>query len=136
DLPGNNDGALDAIHNASSMNPGLTTFGLGSPTPRDSEQLTLNRLFGRVKSVAQGVREVMRDVVAVGGGAAVANALNIGGSPADERSSLNLERQDQESPLPSPALRDDAVSMRSGATKRKFFGFSSGGQPFYQRHQR
>lgn len=55
---------LEQIHASSSQAPGLTTFSLASPPGGSTEQLSLNRLYSRVKRVAAAVR----DVVGVPGG--------------------------------------------------------------------
>lgn len=55
---------LEQIHASSSQAPGLTTFSLASPPSGSTEQLSLNRLYSRVKRVAAAVR----DVVGVPGG--------------------------------------------------------------------
>lgn len=67
---------LEAIHASSSANPGLTTFGLGSPTITQPDNISLSGIFTRVKSVAQGVKYAVRDAVVVGGGAPILSALN------------------------------------------------------------
>lgn len=55
---------LEQIHASSSQAPGLTSFSLASPPGGSTEQLSLNRLYSRVKRVAAAVR----DVVGVSGG--------------------------------------------------------------------
>lgn len=55
---------LEQIHASSSQAPGLTSFSLASPPGGSTEQLSLNRLYSRVKRVAAAVR----DVVGVPGG--------------------------------------------------------------------
>ena len=58
---------IDQIHANNSATTGLTSFYLGSPPPTSAEPLSFNKLYSKVKSVAAGVREAVRDVVVVGG---------------------------------------------------------------------
>jgi hypothetical protein len=67
---------LEAIHAHSSTNPGLTTFGLGSPTTTQPDNISLSGIFTRVKSVAQGVKYAVRDAVVVGGGSPIMSVLS------------------------------------------------------------
>ncbi|KAF8477444.1 hypothetical protein BDZ91DRAFT_25165 [Kalaharituber pfeilii] len=57
---------LEQIHASSSTATGLTSFDLGSPPPSTTEPLTFNKLYSKVKSVAAGVREAVREAVVVG----------------------------------------------------------------------
>ena len=50
---------LEQIHASSSQAPGLTSFSLGSPPASNTEQLSLNKLYSRVKSIAGVVRGVV-----------------------------------------------------------------------------
>jgi len=50
---------LEQIHASSSQAPGLTSFSLGSPPSGNTEQLSLNKLYSRVKSIAGVVRGVV-----------------------------------------------------------------------------
>ncbi|KAI5858716.1 hypothetical protein BZA05DRAFT_329983 [Tricharina praecox] len=50
---------LEQIHASSSQAPGLTSFSLGSPPAGNTEQLSLNKLYSRVKSIAGVVRGVV-----------------------------------------------------------------------------
>lgn len=57
---------LEQIHASNSAATGLTSFYLGSPPPAAPTPLTFNRLYSKVKSVAAGVREAVREAVVVG----------------------------------------------------------------------
>lgn len=50
---------LEQIHASSSQAPGLTSFTLGSPPGGNTEQLSFNRIYSRVKSFAGAVRDVV-----------------------------------------------------------------------------
>ncbi|KAI5803877.1 hypothetical protein EDC01DRAFT_611391 [Geopyxis carbonaria] len=50
---------LEQIHASSSQAPGLTSFSLGSPPPGNNEQLSLNKLYSRVKSFAGAMRDAV-----------------------------------------------------------------------------
>lgn len=50
---------LEQIHASSSQAPGLTSFSLASPPSGSTEQLSLNKLYSRVKRVASAVRDVV-----------------------------------------------------------------------------
>lgn len=59
-------GTLDQIHASNSGATGLTSFHLGSPPPSTPAPLTFNKIYSKVKSVAAGVREAVREVVVTG----------------------------------------------------------------------
>lgn len=59
-------GTLDQIHASNSGATGLTSFHLGSPPPSAPAPLTFNKIYSKVKSVAAGVREAVREVVVAG----------------------------------------------------------------------
>lgn len=72
---------LEQIHASSSQAPGLTSFSLASPPGGSTEQLSLNRLYSRVKRVAAAVR----DVVSVPGGDGNSRSRISTGSIGSER---------------------------------------------------
>lgn len=62
---------LERIHVSSSQFPGLTSFALSSPSSGVGEQLSLNRIYSRVKSVASAVRDVVGGTSSAGPAGAV-----------------------------------------------------------------
>lgn len=66
---------LEQIHASSSQTPGLTSFSLASPSSGSTEQLSLNKLYSRVKRVAAAVRDV---VSAPGGEGGNRSRISIG----------------------------------------------------------
>ncbi|KAI5809864.1 1-phosphatidylinositol-3-phosphate 5-kinase [Peziza echinospora] len=58
---------IEQLHASNSGTTGLTSFSLGSPPATASEPLNFNKFFSKVKSVAAGVREAVRDAVVVAG---------------------------------------------------------------------
>lgn len=67
---------LEQIHATNSAATGLTSFYLGSPPPSSPAPLTLNKLYSKVKSVAAGMREAVREAVVTGPSSSYRSGIN------------------------------------------------------------